>query len=175
MQGSLIRPVRRVVGLVWIVLLGALFALVGASHLAPALGHETFIIRGGSMEPVIPLGSLIAVGRVQPESVAPGDIVTVRSDGGTVVTHRVVSIVGADGERRLQLKGDANESADAGLVPFTALVGRVDVFVPTAGYALFLLSQGSGMLAVMSLLAALLLAYWLLEDAEPSRSAQAAF
>jgi signal peptidase I len=95
-----------------------------------------------------------------------GDVVTIRADNGVLVTHRVAGAVEVGGERQLQMRGDANSSPDPASVPAQSVVGRIAWYAPLAGYALFLLSIPSGMLACLSLLGALLLMYWLLEDLE---------
>lgn len=166
MGSSLITQLRRSVGLAWFALLFALLGLVGISHLAPLTGHTLVIIRGASMEPAIPLGSLVAMRSVDPQQVGVGDVITIRADNGVLLTHRVVGAVGSGGERLLQLRGDANASPDAALVPARAVVGGVVLFAPLAGYVLFLLSIPSGVVTCLSLLGLLLLVYWLLEDVE---------
>ena len=166
MASGWITHLRRAVALAWFVSLFALLGLVGVGHLAPHTGHTLVIIRGASMEPAIPLGSLVAIQPVDAQLVGVGEVVTIRADNGVLVTHRVVDVLGSGPERQLQLRGDANASADASLVPVRSLVGRVAWFAPVAGYALFLLSVPSGILTFLSLLGALLLLYWLLEDLE---------
>ncbi|MDQ3492398.1 MAG: signal peptidase I [Chloroflexota bacterium] len=161
-----IGALRRSVGLLWIGLLLFLVALMALPHVAPRTGHLPFIIRGGSMEPSIPLGSLVLVEPLDPADASVGDVITVRADNGVVVTHRVTRVVDSATDRRFELRGDANETVDASLVPTRALVGRVHYSAPVLGYLLFLLSLPSGGLAAMSFLAMALLAYWLLEDLE---------
>jgi len=157
---------RRSIALAWFASLCALLGLALASHVAPHTGHTLLIIRGASMEPAIPLGALVALRSVDSQSVSIGDIVTTRADNGVLVTHRVAEIVDPGAERLLRLRGDANPTPDTALVPAAAVVGRVSSFAPLAGYALFLLSVPSGILACLSMLGALLLAYWLVEDME---------
>ena len=53
------------------------------------LGIEAYHVETGSMEPAIPVGSLVYVDPVSPETLEPGDIVAFRSNE-TVITHRVV-------------------------------------------------------------------------------------
>lgn len=173
MGSGLITQVRRSVGIAWLALLLALLGLVGISHLAPHTGHTLVIIRGASMEPAIPIGSLVAMSPVDAEHVGVGDVITIRADNGVLVTHRVVDAVGSGGDRQLQLKGDANASPDPALVPTRAVVGRIALFAPLAGYVLFLLSIPSGVVMCLSVLGLLLLVYWLLEDAEVAARAAA--
>jgi signal peptidase len=164
---------RRTVGVAWFVLLVGVLGLAGAAHLAPHTGHTLLVIRGASMEPAVTLGSAVAVKAVAPEGVVVGDVVAVRTVSGVVVTHRVVEIVTSNRDRSFTLRGDANETEDLRPVPASALVGRVAFSVPYAGYGLFLLSLPSGIASIMSLLAAVLLAYFVLEDLDLDRKRRA--
>lgn len=160
------RQSRRFVGLLWLAVLMALLAPVIVSHVAPRTGRSIFIIRGASMTPTIPLGSLISVVPVDPATIAVGDVITVRGDSKVVYTHRVVAINNAIEQPRFVLKGDANDAPDGGFAEVRHIVGRVETFAPVAGYLLALLSIPSGVISAMSMLGCLLLSYWLLEDLE---------
>jgi signal peptidase I len=157
---------RRVVGLVWVGLLLALLGLVGVATLAPRLGMTTYIIRGGSMAPAIPLGALVADVPADAAGLAVGDVITVKTPADVVYTHRIVGIDATGPERRFELQGDANPSADPAPVSESAVIGKVSLFAPFVGYILALLSLPTGVISVMSMLGSLLLAYWLLEDLE---------
>jgi signal peptidase I len=173
MGSSLLTYLRRFVAFAWFALLVALLGLAALSHAAPHIGHTLMIIRGASMEPAIPLGSLVATRPVDPGDVRVGDVVTVRAKNGALITHRVVSITDSGGASHLRLHGDANHTPDADPVAAGSVVGRVAWSVPVAGYLLFLLTLPTGVLACMSLLGSLLLMYWLLEDIERDALASA--
>jgi signal peptidase I len=164
---------RRTVGVVWLGLLLALLALVGLSSIAPGLGLTTYIIRGGSMEPSIPLGAVVADVPVNATTLAVGDVITIKTPSDVVYTHRIVAIDASGPERYYQIQGDANPSADASPVPESAVIGKVSFHVPMVGFILALLALPSGILSVMCTLGALLLAYWLLEDLEQPETAPA--
>jgi len=166
MGTMLIRQTRRTVGLIWVALLLALLGLAAINLLGPKLGCEIFIIRGASMAPAIPLGSLVAAQPVDMGTLAIGDVVSVRAQNGVVYTHRIVSIDATGTEWQFQLRGDANATPDGALVPASAVIGRVSVHAPILGYLTAFLAMPSGIVSIMSSLAALLLAYWLLEDFE---------
>ncbi len=105
---------------------------------ALALGEIGFYaVPTGSMEPVIPRGSLIVVAHVDPSQVKIGDIaLVVDRQRGILIAHRVV---GKDLERGVLLvKGDAVPGvAEA---PFEDFRGVVVFHVPFLGY-LFLNRQ----------------------------------
>ncbi|MEP6640190.1 MAG: signal peptidase I [Chloroflexota bacterium] len=166
METRTIRLVRRTVGLLWAVLLIGVLGLVAANQIAPRLGYQTFIIRGGSMEPTIPLGSLIGVANVDPASLVPGDVITVESQSGVVYSHRIVTVDGRGADLRFQLKGDNNDAPDAAFVSAHAVVGRMAFQAPILGSLLAILALPIGKLSMLICLASLLLAYWVLDAIE---------
>ena len=94
------------------------------------LGYEAYHVETGSMEPAIPVGSLVYVDPVSPETLEPGDVVAFRS-GETVITHRVVENHYFYNE--LITKGDANAKEDINPVRYDEVVGRVTVHFPVLG------------------------------------------
>lgn len=168
---SLIRLARRAVGLIEIALFAVLIGFSLFTHIAPLTGRELFIVGGGSMEPSIPIGSLVLATRTDATTVALGDVVTVRADNGVVFTHRITRVVDLPDGRYFETKGDANPSPDGGLVPARAIVGATEQYVPYAGYARDFLSSVPGVVTALSVLGALLLTYLLLEMIEsPARA-----
>lgn len=162
MMLSLLRPARMAVGLIGIALFLVFGGLSLLTHVAPLMGHHTFIIGGGSMEPSIPIGSLVLATATDPDTVVAGDILTIRADSGVVVTHRVIRAVDLPAGRSFEMRGDANRSADGGLVPADAIVGAVSYYIPYAGYVQAFLSTTPGLIAALSILATLYLAHLLL-------------
>lgn len=104
--------------------------LFAASRLYPALrGYQTVTIRGVSMEPTLPLGSLAYLG--PPTELDVGDVVTFRA-GSTFVTHRLTA--SWDGTGHLWLsQGDATGAPDAEPVDVDQIVGRVEAYLPVVG------------------------------------------
>ncbi len=161
-----VRTLRRLMDAALAVLVGVVVALVLAAVAGPRLGHQPVVIRGGSMSPAVPLGSLVDVVAVPPEEIAPGDVVMVKAANGVSVTHRVVRVVNEGGKLYFELKGDANSKPDPVLVPAASLTGRVDLVLPVLGYLLFLLTTPSGLASIVGLALTLVLAIWLVEDLE---------
>jgi signal peptidase len=165
MTAPLVRWARR--------LLSAAFALLAASvllvglgaRLAPAVNHELYSIRSGSMEPGLPTGSLAVVER-QASNVSVGEAVAFRLPSGVVVTHRVIEVVEADDGMLLRTKGDANEDPDPSLVPMSAVIGPVKTNVPLLGFLLGMLGMPIGVVTILSVAATLITAIWLLEELE---------
>ncbi len=160
------RWIRRLLDLALILLVVAVLGLVLATNLGPRFGHELVIIRGGSMEPAIHLGSVTLVSHVQPADLRAGDVVTLKETNGVIVSHRITRVVQLADGLYFETKGDANESVDPVLTPASQITGRVDLAIPTLGYLLYLLTVPVGVLAILGLSLTLLFAIWLLEDLE---------
>lgn len=132
-----------------IVVLAVLFFVIksriegGTPNIA---GTKIYIVMSGSMAPVFDAGSIVGVGDVKPEQIAPGDIITFKDlrDSSRIITHRVVEIKDADGVENYVTKGDANNATDIDLTPAQNVLGKVSFWVPYAGYLLSFLKSGSG-------------------------------
>jgi signal peptidase len=165
--------VRRLIDIVLAGLVVVVLAIGLAANLAPAADAQLLSIRGGSMEPAIPVGAMVVAVAQDPESLEQGDVVSVRLTAGTVVTHRIVGIVEQDDRRMFRLRGDANPSVDPVLVLPDQVIGRVDLTVPLLGFLLAMLSMPSGIAALVSIGAMLLTAGWLLDELEEAESESA--
>ena len=163
-----IRAGRRTVDLLLIALIGAVLVAVVLARGIPLLtGGTTFVVAGGSMEPAIPMGSVVLTSPVAPDGLRTGDVVSLQTGPERAVfTHRIVRLATLPDGPYIETKGDANPAVDPALVAATDVIGRVDLSVPYAGYGVALLSTIQGLLFVCSLAALLLVAAWLLESVE---------
>jgi len=162
------RWLRRLLDLALILLVVAVLGLVLAVNAGPALGHQIIVIRGGSMEPTIGLGSVIDVVPVRPADIHSGDVVTLKDANGTLLSHRVTRVAALPDGLYLETKGDSNATADGALVPASEVVGRVDASMPKLGYLIYLLTLPMGILSLFCVALTLLLGIWLLEEFERS-------
>ena len=161
------RRLRRVLDGALILLLVGVGLIAGLSAVAPMVGHHLFIIRSGSMEPAIPVGALVVVSeKAAAKRLEPGDVVTMRTPSGTVVTHRIIRTADIAGQRHIETKGDASPTADPVLIPVDWVVGRVIVSLPVAGFLLAYLATPLGIMAVVLMAGSLLTAVWVIEDLE---------
>lgn len=155
-----------------------MLSLVVLPTLMPVLGQQVFVVRGTSMEPSIPLGSVVVVHPVDPAEVQIGEVLTFRLPHGTVVTHRVTGIRAQGGGLAFETKGDASQSPDPTLVPASAVVGGLEYSIPGVGYLIYVLGSTAGALLALAILAALLIVGWsmdrLLSLIGPSPPASAA-
>ena len=162
------RWLRRLLDLALILLVVAVLGLVLAVNAGPALGHQIIVIRGGSMEPAIGIGSVIDVVRVRPADIHSGDVVTLKDANGMLLSHRVTRVAALPDGLYLETKGDSNATADGALVPASEVVGRVDASMPKLGYLIYLLTLPMGILSLFCVALTLLLGIWLLEEFERS-------
>ena len=93
-------------------------------------GFMMFRVVTGSMEPSVPVGSLLLTKETDIESIGEGDIVCFRTQvseiWGKIVTHRVVKIMEPEpGKILLETKGDANPVSDSYYVDESNLLGKV--------------------------------------------------
>ena len=92
-------------------------------------GNSLFRVVTGSMEPTMPVGSILICRDTPIDDIREGDIVCFRSMGsagvGKIITHRVVAVLqNGDGDTLLETRGDANLSADGNYVQADNLIGR---------------------------------------------------
>lgn len=158
-QIMMIGVVRGALTAAWVVAFLGCLALVVFSRTTDAV-----IVAGGSMEPGIPRGSLIAPDAAPSAALGPSDIVTVRASNGVLVTHRISRTLDLADGTFLELRGDANAQPDPALVPVSSVVGRVEWHLPHAGFLLGMLSTPLGLVSIVSLLASAAFGIWLLED-----------
>lgn len=137
---------------VMVLLLVVPFVLFAVPQLAGA--DESFVVLSGSMEPTLSAGDAVLVRSILPGSVGVGDVITFERGEGPTTTHRVVAVH----PEGFETKGDANEDVDAGLVPRTALVGKVVLVIPLLGYAIRFAGTPAGIVALVVLPLALLAA-----------------
>ncbi len=110
------------------------------------LGYEVYNVVSGSMEPEIPVGSVVYVKPVEPAEIQPEDVIAFQQDE-SVITHRVVRNRQVEGD--FITKGDANEKEDLEPVPYMALIGRVALHLPVLGNLMAVYTSFLGKLYVL--------------------------
>lgn len=71
-------------------------------------GYRLFMVETGSMEPGLPVGSILLVGPAEdPSNLAIDTIVSFTTQSGTTVTHRIIGVLKTDdGNIAYRTKGD---------------------------------------------------------------------
>lgn len=132
------------------------FAVIAVLLIVPmAMGCKNMAVLSGSMEPEIPVGSVVFVKETDVNTIETGDVITYRLSGETMVTHRVVKV---DKEtQQFITKGDANETEDASPVAYSDVIGKDWFHVPFLGYLSIYIKTPLGIMAVCGVLIVLIL------------------
>ncbi len=73
---------------------------------ASLLGYSLYQVKTGSMVPTLPIGSFIVTREPDdPAALPEGTVITFRTTGGAIITHRIVEVVEDEGVR-YRTKGD---------------------------------------------------------------------
>ena len=111
--------------------------------------HATFkTVITGSMEPELPVGSLLMITPAEYDEISIGDDITfVRDESLTLVTHRVVGK--NDKRMTITTKGIANNTKDAP-TSYDNVVGKVRLCIPFIGYIGLWLSTPKGIIITVT-------------------------
>ena len=148
------RNILKIAIVVLVVTVAATFAVFAVPQLVGA--EESYIVVSSSMTPAISANDAIIVDDVTPTSVGEGDVIVFsergESDGDNidVTSHRVVDVTNGENGLAFKTKGDANEEADQGLVPASALVGRVMFTIPLIGHIVAFAGTQLGFIALVA-------------------------
>lgn len=136
-----IKPLKReiCVGKVWkivkgifwvVIILASLFIIFTSLNIS---GYQMFVVKSGSMEPKIHTGSIVLDHKE--DSYEVGDAITFKTqDNKDTTSHRIVAVSGTGNDTSYQVKGDANETPDVGVVAKYNVVGKVNLTIPYLGY-----------------------------------------
>ena len=132
-------------------IIGTLMLLVVIATFVPLtvptwFGYEIYSVVSPSMEPEIPMDSVVYVKIANAAEIAEGDVIAFRS-GDSIVTHRVVRNNTVEGY--FTTKGDANPIEDMNPVLYADLIGRVTRHFPRVGPFLRLYTSPVGKMYVL--------------------------
>jgi len=140
---SFLKLVAKVIRISSFILLILLLLLVGVNVLGLALKNERqlspwgtgfFMIISGSMEPSIPVGSLVFVTKAHAEQIKENDVLTFFAlNEQDIVTHRVRKVLIEDGIYWYITRGDANNTDDEPL-SYERVIGRVTFTIPEVSH-----------------------------------------
>ena len=124
-----------------------MIALCSLLVLPGIFGYQMYNVITGSMEPSIPVGSLIYVNVMGPEEIREKDVIAFYSsvEDGSIITHRVVMnnvVLGT-----FNTKGDANDGDDPVPVEYANFIGKVELTIPYMGKVLTVMSSLYGKIA----------------------------
>jgi len=147
------KTVKEVISVLIII---ALLSPILICLVAPLLFGGFFsVIMSGSMEPTIPVGSIVIVKKVNPEDVKVDDVIAFQT-GESRTIHRVVEKVVENGSFYFRTKGDANEDPDPWIVKPQDVKGALLLTIPYYGYIIYFARTPLG-LALFILVPAIIL------------------
>lgn len=115
--------------------------LIVRDETAGILGYNYKTVLTGSMEPAIPVGSIVIT--KEQSSYEMEDIISFQEEGA-IITHRIITI---DRERYIT-KGDANNVADTEEVQQKQILGKVILTIPLLGYLVMWLMSPVGIISL---------------------------
>ena len=146
----------RVLGRVRDVICALAAILIIATVCCFMFGYKPAIVLSGSMEPTIETGSIVLIDKNDTEDIAKGDIIAFNVDN-TFITHRVTKI----DDEGIHTKGDGNQTADLWVLQQDDVVGKTAYWIPKAGYVASWLTSKKGMIIVVGICVALIIASFL--------------
>ncbi len=116
----------------------AALLLVAAMYLPRLFGIKTYVVTSGSMEPQIPVGSLVYVQKVEPTEIKVGDTITFYlKNTGIPATHQVYEVDLQNQLFRTQGINNRDENGnilqDVDPVSFDSLIGKASFSIPFLG------------------------------------------
>ncbi len=122
------------------------------------IGYESYAVLSGSMQPGIPVGSIVTADtRYDYDSLKEGDII-IFSKGETKVTHRILSIT----EEGIETRGDANNVSDGITTTKENYCGKILFHIPVLGFII----NGKGKFYLIGGMVVLYIAYLLIFETE---------
>lgn len=111
-------------------------------------GYQLFEVTSGSMEPAIPMGSVVYVSEADAKDLEAGEVIAFVHEQDFVI-HRVVENNKLEGY--LQTKGDANTVDDPWKVRYEDVLGVVAKHYPVIGRFLGLVSGTIGKIYLLAI------------------------
>ena len=127
-------------------------------------GYSLFIVTTPSMQGTLDPGSAVLVHKVDPDTLAVGDIITFKEgydpDGKLVVnTHRIVNIEEAGDERVFRTKGDNNNVEDDKIRTEEDILGKEIASLPAVGKFFAFIKQPIGLITCIAIPLLILLVF----------------
>lgn len=119
-------------------------------------GISSYTVLTGSMEPTIPVGSLVFSKYTDPVALSVGDIVVFYDGTSSVpITHRIIGNQVDEGT--ITTQGDANPMPDMAPIYYQNIIGKVILHIPGAGKILIPLGSMQGKLSLCAIILGALL------------------
>lgn len=149
-------PLKKAGSIISIILIVILSLLLAAVLVMKLIFHaEMKTVLSGSMEPDLPVGSVLLIIPAEYDDINIGDDITfVRDESLKLVTHRVIEK--NDDEKTITTKGIANNTRDAP-TSYENVVGKVRLCIPLVGNAVLWLSSPKGIIITVTAIVSLII------------------
>ncbi|MBQ8920870.1 MAG: signal peptidase I [Oscillospiraceae bacterium] len=128
-----------------------------------------YVVTTGSMEPAIPVHSVCFVNENTPlSSIAAGEVIAFRMEGGMLVTHRVTAVSGG----KYTTKGDANNTEDGPSVTAENYIGKTVFVIPKLGTVMIFLHSSAGKILAAAVIVLLLAASFIPQKKKPAAQSE---
>lgn len=155
-SGNIISALLSAVSWVILGLVVAFFAFIFLVEYSGNQSFRTFVVQSGSMEPSIMTGDIIII--VPQLAYTISDVITFKGSEDRVITHRIIKEESTAEEILFVTKGDANRETDTEVVPLERIVGKVILVVPKLGYFVTFGKSLYGIIALIVIPAAIIVA-----------------
>jgi len=143
--GISIKKVLQITIIVVIILVVAIF-LIFYRPVQLAGDTHYFVVLTGSMQPTLPVGSVIAIKIINPNTLQIGDIICFQtSPHEPWATHRIINIT----QEGFITKGDANEEPDREIVKKENVIGKAVLTIPYIGYLSYFVHTPLGLILLI--------------------------
>ncbi len=137
-----------------IIFLALIAGTVGISALNLPKGFRLYTVLSGSMEPSVPVGSLVLV-KPQGEY-KEGQVITYKSRSDinnptpeNTTTHRIVEIIEDNDRMQYVTKGDANDVNDSEPISKGQIIGGMIFSIPLAGHIISFAKTQEGLIVLI--------------------------
>lgn len=147
--------VRKIIKIAIIISIATIIAVFLLFYRPVSLAGDTRYepVYTGSMEPAIPVGSVVVIKPVDPETLKIGDIICFQLSQPTSITHRIINIT----TEGFITKGDANEDPDQWTVKKENVIGKVVLTIPYVGYLGYFVRTPIGFILLIVIPASLII------------------
>lgn len=157
---------RRIISIFENIVIALVALLLVAFIVLKATGFQFFVVMSGSMEPILPVGSVVLVQPTPYDDIQVGDDISfVVGEERITVTHRVIEK--DENSNTLTTKGVANNISDDP-IPASAVIGKVIFDIPLVGRLLYFLSSLQGKIVAGIVVVAWVIITMLIKQLEKS-------
>lgn len=163
-----------IVAIVCIPLLFINIVIIADSMIHPGeapgfFGYKPFIVTSGSMENIMPVGSMAIVKEVDTNTLKKDDIIAYKVEDGSVITHRIIDIKEDSGNTYYITKGDQNNTEDQQLVTADMIEGEYKFKILYLGSIALFIRQPVGIICVLLGLALCFMIYIFISDKKKNK------